>query len=266
MVTPCTRPAQLTKVNRFTSQNKELIIINLSHTLDTDHDYKDLTQDQWNKLFDTLKGLKNRFTVSNPGKTDFSQKRLNEFIQDRAAVFILAQLPGGISLGDYATQGFFSQANFPIYDSYSNSNSATKMAADQLAKLKAQRNIVADPKARKDVFHILSWTLTQQAEDVLNFEKAIMNLAVGVYDDLFDKGFNAFTPESYPNVLYIDALGIRDEAVVFPYDKPRSVGMNADIRSLAVAVNDAMAGRNGVVTGGVVKGKGKKKSARGFRG
>jgi hypothetical protein len=254
----------ISQVNQFTSQNKELVIINLSHTLDMDNDYKDLTQDQWNKLFDTLKGLNNRFTVNNPGKTDFSTKRLNEFIQDRAAVFILAQLPGGISLGDYANQGFFNQDNFPIYDSYSNSNNANNMANDQLAKLKAERNLVPDAKARKDVFHIFSWTLTQQAEDVLNFEKAIMNLAVSVYDDLFSKAFNAFTPESYPNVLYIDALGIRDDPVVFPYDKPRSVGTNADVRALAVAVNNAMAGRNAFVTGGTVKGG--KKSGRAFKG
>jgi hypothetical protein len=32
------------QINSFTSQYKELIIINLSHTLDTDNDYKDLSQ------------------------------------------------------------------------------------------------------------------------------------------------------------------------------------------------------------------------------
>jgi hypothetical protein len=237
------------QVNDFTAKYKELVIINLSHTLDTDNDYKDLTQDQWNKLFDAFKGLNNRYTVTNPGTTDFSNKVLNDFIADHASVFVLAQLPSGISLGSYANQGFFNQDNFPFYDSYSNSNNAATMQSDQLAKLKSERNLVADSSQRKDRFHILSWTLTQQAEDVLNFDRAIMNLAVSVYDNLFVEAFNAFTPQSFPNVLYIDAVGIRDKPVTFPYDKPRSVATNSDIASLAIAVNNAKAGRNGYVTG-----------------
>jgi len=237
------------QVNDFTAKYKELVIINLSHTLDTDNDYKELNQGQWNKLFDTLKGLNNRFTVKNPGGHDYSGDTLGSFITDRASVFVFAQLPGGISLGDYANQGFFNQDNFPIYDSYSNSNDAAFMQKDQLAKLKAERNLVADESSRKSKFHVFSWTLTQQAEDVLNFDKAIMNLAVSVYEPLFVDAFNAFTPESFPNVLYIDAIGIRDKPVLFPYDKPASVGKNSDIISLAMAVNNAKAGRNVYITG-----------------
>lgn len=237
------------QINDFTKQHKELVIINLSHTLDTDHDYKNLSQDQWNKLFDALKGINNRFTVQNPGKTDFTNKVLGDFITDRASVFIFAQLPGDISLGNYANQGFFNQDNFPLYDSYSNSNKASDMQSDQLKKLKDNRNIVADAGKRKDKFHILSWTLTQQPEDVLNPDKAIMNLGVSVFDDLIEKGFNAFTPESFPNVLYVDSIGIRDKPVVFPFDKPRSVSTNSDIASLAIAINNAKAGSNSHVTG-----------------
>ena len=239
----------ISQVNDFTAKYKELVIINLSHTRDTDNDYKDLSQDQWNQLFDTLKGLDNRFTVPDPGTTDFSANTLSSFIQDSASVFVLAQLPDGISLGDYASQGFFSQAHFPTYDSYANSNSFDKMKKDQLDKLAAERNLVADPAARKDKFHIFSWTLTQQAEDVLNPENAIMNMAVGVYDPLFTDAFNAFTPESFPNVLYVDAIGVRDRPVRFPYDKVESVGRNVDIISLAIAVNNAKAGKNVYITG-----------------
>ncbi|KAF2738186.1 PLC-like phosphodiesterase [Polyplosphaeria fusca] len=237
------------QINSFTSQYKELIIINLSHTLDTDNDYKDLSQDQWNKLFDTLKGINNRFTVNSPGKTDYTNTVLNDFIGKSASVFIFAQLPGGITLGDYANQGFYNQDNFPLFDSYSNSNDANKMEGDQLQKVKDNRNLVADGSKRKDKFHILSWTLTQQPEDVLNFDKAIMNLGVSVFDDLVDKAYNAFTPESFPNVLYVDSMGIRDKPVVFPFDKPRSVATNTDIAALAMAINNGKAGRNSYITG-----------------
>lgn len=237
------------QVNDFTAQYQELVIVNLSHTLDTDHDYKDLSQDQWNSLFDKLKGMNNRYTVTDPGNTDFSNKVLGDFITGRASIFILAQLPGGIQLGEYARQGFFAGDNFPFYDSYSNSNDFTSMSNDQLKKLKDQRNIVADASSRKDKFHILSWTLTQQPEDVLNLDLAILNLNAAVFDPLVKKAWNNFTPESFPNVLFVDALGIRDKSVVFPFDKPRQVPVNNDIAALAIAVNNGMAGRNKVITG-----------------
>jgi hypothetical protein len=237
------------QINDFTSQYKELVIINLSHTLDTDNKYKDLSQDQWNNLFDTLKGINNRYTVTNPGNTDFTSKVLGEFITDRASVFIFVQLPNGISLGNYINQGFYSSANFPYYDSYSDTNNRDNMKSDQLTKLKQNRNIVSDNDARQDKFHVLSWIMTQQPEDVLIFERAIMNLAVDVFDDLISEAWNTFTPESFPNVLFVDALGIRDKSVVFPYDKPRSVPVNNDIAALAIAINNGMAGRNGYITG-----------------
>jgi hypothetical protein len=239
----------VTQVNSFTNQYKELIIINLSHTLDTDNNYRDLTQDQWNSLLDTLKGINNRFIVTSSGNTDFSNNVLGDFITDRASVFIITQLPSGIDLGDYANQGFYSGANFPVFDSYSNTNDRSKMKSDQLQKLRDNRNLVADPAARKDKFHLLSWTMTQQPEDVLNPEQAIMNMAADVFDELVSEAYSTFTPQIFPNVLYVDALGIRDRPIVFPYDKPTSVSVINDIAALAIAVNNGKAGRNGYVTG-----------------
>jgi hypothetical protein len=162
------------QINDFTSKYQELVIINLSHTLDTDNKYKDLTQTQWNDLFTALKRINNRYTVSNPGSIDLSTRRLGDFITDRASVLIIAQIPDGIILGDYANQGFYSGQNFPFYDEYSNSNNLATMKSDQLAKLKQNRNIVAEQSERRDRFHIFSWTLTQKPEDVLIFDKAIM--------------------------------------------------------------------------------------------
>jgi hypothetical protein len=124
------------QVNNFTAKYRELIVINLSHTLDTDNDYKDLTQSQWNSLFDTLQAINNRYTVPSSGTTDFSSKVLGDFITDRASVFLLAQLPSGITLGTYASQGFYNSANFPVFDSYSNSNNRATMKTDQVQRLR----------------------------------------------------------------------------------------------------------------------------------
>jgi hypothetical protein len=104
--------------------------------------------------------------------------------------------------------------------------------------------VVSDTASREDTFHILSWTLTQQAEDVLNFDRAIMNMAAEAFNELVSEAWNVFTPTSFPNVLYVDALGIRDKSVVFPFDGVGSVGVNGDVAALAVAVNNGVVGRN----------------------
>jgi hypothetical protein len=238
------------QVNDFTSKYNELVIINLSHTLDTDNRYVDLTQAQWNELFDTLKGINDRFTVKNPGTTDFSNKVLGDFITNRASVFIVARLPSGISLGDYANQGFYSDVHFPLSDYYSDTNDRTTMKADQFRKLRDDRNVVADAATRRDTFHVLSWTLTQQAEDVLLYDKAILNMGAAAFDDLVSEAWNQFTPQSFPNVLYVDALGIRDQSVFPLSSRPiDGVPVTGDLVALAVAVNNGMAGRNGYITG-----------------
>ena len=68
------------------------------------------------------------------------------------------------------------------------------MRDDQLAKLKEQRQITSDADTRKDKFHILSWTLTQQPEDVLNLDRAILNINAAAFDDLVEKGWNGTQP------------------------------------------------------------------------
>ena len=232
---------------RFTSDWCEMIIINLSHTLDVDHGFTELSQDHWNAMFDQLMGIKAR--VVNMTADDYSAKTLNDYIANRPAVLLVVQLPDGITLGNYASQGFVAAANFPIYDSYSDSNDARAMANDQLQKLQANRYLVGDDGARKDGFHLLSWTMTQQAVDVVDPERAIMNLAVDVYDDLFNNAYAAFTPECFPNVLYIDAYGVRDPPVTFPYAAPAQVQPNWDVVALAMAVNNGKAGHNPYITG-----------------
>jgi hypothetical protein len=101
-------------------------------------------------------------------------------------------------------------------------------------------HVVSDTASREDTFHILSWTLTQQAEDVLNFDRAIMNMAAEAFNELVSEAWNVFTPTRFP-----DALGIRDKSVVFPFDGVGSVGVNGDVAALAVAVNNGVVGRNG---------------------
>jgi hypothetical protein len=238
---------QLTRY-RFTATNHELIILYLSHTLDTDNNYVPLSQDQWNKLFDQLKGLNNRYTNPSPPQ-DLTDLKLSDLLpSNQASVLVVAELPSGISLGDYATQGFYSSSNFPHFDSYANSDDANTMENDQISKLQQNRNIVASDSDRKDSFHVFSWTLTQSNP----FGEAIVNMAVSVWDDLFGKAYAAFTPESFPNVLYMDAYAARDKSVdITTVDDsgPKSVPGYPDVAALAMAVNNGLAARNNYVMG-----------------
>jgi hypothetical protein len=234
----------LIKFARFTAANHELIILYISHTLDSDNNYVSLSQAQWNSLFQQLTGINNLFVTSNP-PSDLTDLTLSQLLpQNSASVLVVAELGNGISLGDYASKGIYSSSSFPHFDSYSDSDNVQTMETDQLAKLASNRNVAATNT--KDQFHLLSWTLTQQ--DPLG--DAIVNIAVSVYDDLFSTAFNAFTPTSFPNVLYMDAFACRDRAVTNPLkSKPDSVPAYWDVAALAMAVNFGVAGRNSFVTG-----------------
>jgi hypothetical protein len=74
-------------------------------------------------------------------------------------------------------------------------------------------------------------------------------MAASAFDDLISETWNVFTPQSFPNVLFVDSLGVRDKSVVFPFDKPKQgLQANPDIAAFAAAVNNGIAGRNRVVT------------------
>ncbi|KAI9876244.1 MAG: hypothetical protein M1823_007315, partial [Watsoniomyces obsoletus] len=77
--------AIIDQINAFLDRNRELVIINLSHTLDTDNDYERFTQEEQNRLFQQLLRLKYRYIVSD-GVKDLSTLTLNEFLATGPAV------------------------------------------------------------------------------------------------------------------------------------------------------------------------------------
>lgn len=198
-----------------------------------------------------MKGIRDLYIADSGNIGDLTNLPLSNYLAPgKAAVLVVADIPSDISLGNYGREGIFSRGNFPLYDSYSNSNNGGNMQADQLRKLAENRNIVADGAARKDIFHVLSWTLTQQNPIT---EDAIVNLAVSVWNPLFTNGYNAFKPESFPNVLYMDAYACRDRAAKNPFaNGPDDVPAYHDVTALAMSVNNAIASKNTYITGGGV--------------
>jgi hypothetical protein len=48
------------EINGFTANNGELIILHISHAYNTDEGYRDMNNDEFNKVFDILEGLTHR--------------------------------------------------------------------------------------------------------------------------------------------------------------------------------------------------------------
>jgi hypothetical protein len=204
-------------INTYTASNKELVIVYLSHDLNTDlgnASYAPFTQDEWNALLSQLKGINNLFIAPNPTTIDLTTLTLNDFIGgNRAAVLVIVEPSGsGISLGDYANQGFYSASNFPVYNQYSNTNDLNQMASDQLAKMKAQR-----PNPNSSYF-LLSWTLTQNPTQAttcfLGTADSILDLANQANPQLYSMLLPTCSEQCYPNIIYTDNIQTSDIAAM----------------------------------------------------
>ncbi|OJD12350.1 hypothetical protein AJ78_07043 [Emergomyces pasteurianus Ep9510] len=224
-------------INRFTAENPELIIINLDLTLDTENGYRPFNDEQWSKTFDLFEGVTH---LRGGLEGDLSEKKINDYIGNgQAGVIIIAS--GGPTRPE---KGIYSTRQFPRYDSYSNSDDIAAMAGDQIAKLKGNRNIVPDDAQRKDVFHVFSWTLTLSRV----FERTIADQSIELaYDPLFWRAYHAFTPFSYPNVLYMDFMGSAEQNT---RTLEKTTG---EVTAMAMAVNMVIASQNCYVGGGSIE-------------
>jgi len=199
--------SMIADINAFLSQNKELVILNISHDLNTDvgePDYRALNQDEWTALLSKLTGLENRFNAD--ADADLSTRPLGDFIGDAAAAVVLIVRPSGsgISLGEYAGQGFFTGNAFPVFDSYSGTNDLNVMITDQLQKMQAHKNGADAPP------FLLSWTLTQSATQavtcVTGISSSIIDLARSANPRIYSDLVPHCTDQCFPNILYIDDM------------------------------------------------------------
>lgn len=196
-------------VNNFLASNGEFVVIRLSHDLNTDvgnSSYRPFTQGEWNDLFKVLTGVAKRWTLLDPTDVDLSSMRLDALIGSGqgAVIFIVDPSDPAVTLGGYAGQGFFSPRNYPIYDDYAHKNEVSAMAADQLAKMRAQRLTPNSPS------FLLSWTLTQSDTQAstcaTGLASSILDLAAQADPALPGMLWPACQPVPHPSILYIDAV------------------------------------------------------------
>ncbi|GCA81799.1 hypothetical protein [Microcystis aeruginosa] len=209
-------------INTYTATNKELVILYLSHDLNTDlgnNSYASFTQSEWDALFAQLRGINNLF-VAQPTTVDLTTLTLNTFIGGNSAAVIVIVEPSssGISLANYANKGFYLVNNFPVYNNYSDTNDLNQMISDQLSKMKAQR---PNPSAS---YFLLSWTLTQNNTEASTCQfgtaSSILDLANTANPKLYSQLLNACSDQCYPNIIYCDNI------------------QSSDIAALAMAVNN----------------------------
>ncbi|MBD2701636.1 T9SS type A sorting domain-containing protein [Spirosoma sp. BT702] len=146
-------PDVLTGINNFLSNHKELVILNFG-SLCTDDGQFDRLRSVIRQRIDASKfvSLPNLFTGNVTLKDIFAGSNTGKLIiRFETQTWYDVNNPSAAA----ANQGFYSQNNISKFDSYSNKNDLSTMAADQLGKLANLGNY------SQNLF-LLSWTLTQQ--------------------------------------------------------------------------------------------------------
>ncbi|KAF5648664.1 plc-like phosphodiesterase [Fusarium sp. NRRL 52700] len=212
-------------VNNFTKGNKELIIMNFSHGVNSDtfrgNKNAWMTQEEWDEVMTKLAKVNSR--IKNRGHVrDLTKLQVSKFIAGRAAVIIIINslmekeyyngtkksiklVPVDVSA--FADKGFFQGSQFPLVDDYAETKHQKKMVVDQLTKMKKQR------KSPKSKMFLLSWFLTQRMNPVVSNAKKANRALI----ELLWPAMNAST---YPNIISVDA---------YPDNK--------DLAALAMAIN-----------------------------
>lgn len=203
------------QINEFTAHSKELIVISLSHSLNTDlgnSHYRPLNQEEYDRLFNQLKNIKDLFVTSNEA-VNLLDKPVNYFLgAGKSAVVIV--MNDGANLGPFHHQGFFPSNEFAVVDDYADTHDLNKMIDDQMRKLAKNRG---DAKN----FFLISWILTLQGIDNVT-GPSIEHLAhlanTNMHRLILDLNFPSLVRRGHPNVIFQDFV-------------------NTDSTSLALAIN-----------------------------
>jgi hypothetical protein len=188
------------QINAFTIDNKELIILNLSHDLNTDlpnDSFRAFNQHEYELLCSSLLRLENRFVAPGDFTTvDLTTLKLKDFLGFGNAAVVIIVEPASFSLGNFAKQGFYKYAQLNAFNSFANTSDANAMVEDQLNKLNQQRPAN---------YFLLSWTVTQQDEQV-TVGPSILDSADTANALIFTKLIPALSNDKFPNIVLLDGF------------------------------------------------------------
>jgi hypothetical protein len=196
----------IAQLNAFLDGNWELVVLNLSHTLDTDaegDDWPRFTQSQLEALFKELLNVKYRFVVDGDEAQNLAMLPLDRFIADGPAVLIVLdnqQAGEDMKIGDgFGGEGFYTDQQFRVFNQYADSDDVDAMSKDQLGKMTAE----AGAKGDGELF-LLSWTLTTALDIRARSDRAHDRLFGDLWPAVRDKGADG---GEFPNLLMVDGIG-----------------------------------------------------------
>ncbi|WP_347900743.1 hypothetical protein [Pseudomonas purpurea] len=199
----------ISDVNAFAGSHNELVVLNFSHSLNTDvgnSSYRPFDQSEWNRLFNSLDGLGNLYVADKD--SDLTDFELGRFVDGRAAVLVIVE-EGGIDFGGRLGKGFYKYNSFNVYNKYSDTNDLNTMVEDQVKKMR---------ESSDRQYFLLSWTLTQDgvqaATCALGTAYSIIDLAKIASGVLADRLYPKISPTSYPNIIYVDNVDRSDAAAM----------------------------------------------------
>ncbi|CAH1392321.1 unnamed protein product [Nezara viridula] len=187
-------------INTFTRYHNELIIVRLSHTLNTDvgnRRYRGFIKEEWDGLFRLLDDT--NYMVKASPYTVFYKSTVVELTKNgttAAVLYIVDALFAGVFLGKRVGNGYFYRDSLNPFDKFSDSNKLSTMSQDQIMKMET----VSPLK-----YFLLSWTLTQSylEASICPLEKSIYQLAEGANRKL-KMILSEVTWEAFPNIISID--------------------------------------------------------------
>ncbi|KAF3251510.1 hypothetical protein TWF217_006141 [Orbilia oligospora] len=201
----------INSVNRFLVDegNRELVIINLSHAYNTNHEwYRDFTPEEWERVLDMFTnpetGLKNLWKMPKgvPGRDPATaiiwDTPLKDFIAGGPAVVIISEDFRITSDSRFSGQGIFNRSQYDVRNEYSNSDKNDHIMRDQFTKM-LKHGFTTDR------LFLLSWTYSLQGAGNLiqNLRKKADDVNRSLYTTLPPK----CNPQTFPNIIYVDSFG-----------------------------------------------------------
>lgn len=183
-------------INRFSAEFPcEVIILNLSHAMQTDKDYRSLNDSEWDKVFNLLRNIKFLCNAEDFAQTNknFSKIPISNILSKGRVICFLSDTISNPPKFIFPNKV---DDKSVIYDSFSDSADFDSVKKDQIQKMKDHS---------RDSYFILSWTLTQPVKDAIlgpigtSIEQLARHANGGLGPIIFD-----IAQDSFPHVIYTD--------------------------------------------------------------
>ncbi|CAH1391056.1 unnamed protein product [Nezara viridula] len=203
----------ITELNNFTEAYNELIIVKLSHSLNTEvgsNNYRKFKQEEWENLFQKLDSI-NFLYINGNSNVHLDQITLNDYTDhgSKASVIIIVDdADSKVELGSRLGKGYFMPNSLDIYDNYAGTNDWRTMINNQIRNMHEHSN---------NQYFLLSWILTQsekQASLCTVHEKSVKELADEANNHLGKLLYDEVSSSSYPNIILVDNVKDTDVAAM----------------------------------------------------